>query len=147
MNRLPPDRVWNAIVTAPAPPPTWAPAAASVTDTASTASWRGVTEAKKPSVLRRKLSLLLTPSSVMLRKLSGQTVDRRVAVGARHVDARQERDRVQRVARRRRHAGELIRVQRRRDGAVLGVDELGAARDDDRLFELPISSVSGMVTG
>ena len=30
MNRLPPERVWNAIVTAPAPPPTWAPAAASV---------------------------------------------------------------------------------------------------------------------
>ena len=27
MNRLPPDRVWNAIVTAPAPPPTCAPAA------------------------------------------------------------------------------------------------------------------------
>ena len=71
MKRLPPDRVWNAIVTAPAPPPTCAPAAESVTDTASTASCRGVTEAKKPSVLRRKLSLLLTPSMVMLRKLSG----------------------------------------------------------------------------
>src|SRR5260370_41747211 len=60
------------MVTAPAPPPTWAPAAASVTDTASTASWRGVTEAKKLSVFLRKLSLLLTPSSVMLRKLSGR---------------------------------------------------------------------------
>ena len=34
--------------------------------TASTASCRGVTEAKKPSVDFRKLSLLLTPSSVML---------------------------------------------------------------------------------
>ena len=72
MKRLPPDRVWNAIVTAPAPPPTCAPAAERVTDTASTASWRGVTDAKKPSVLRRKLSLLLTPSIVMLRKFSGR---------------------------------------------------------------------------
>ena len=59
-------------MTAPAPPPTCAPPAANVTDTASTASCLGVTEAKKLSVLRRKLSLLLTPSSVMLTKLSGR---------------------------------------------------------------------------
>ena len=72
MKRLPPDLVWNAIVTAPAPPPTCAPPADKVTDTASIASCRGVTEAKNPSVFRRKLSLLLTPSSVMLRKLSGR---------------------------------------------------------------------------
>ncbi len=73
MNRLPPDRVWNAIVTAPLPaPPEAAPPAAMVTATASTASWRGVTEAKNASELRRKLSLLLTPSSVMLTNPSGR---------------------------------------------------------------------------
>ena len=77
-------------MTAPAPPPTCAPAADRVTDTASTASWRGVTDAKKLSVLRRKLSLLLTPSSVMLEKALGQAVDRRIPVGAGRVDARQE---------------------------------------------------------
>ena len=72
------------MVTAPlAEPPTVAPAAASVTDTASTASCRGVTDAKKPSVLRRKLSLLLTPSSVMLRNPSGRPliVESRLAPG------------------------------------------------------------------
>ena len=72
------------MLTAPlAEPPTVAPAAASVTDTASTASWRGVTDAKKPSVLRRKLSLLLTPSSVMLRNPSGRPliVESRFAPG------------------------------------------------------------------
>ena len=72
MKRLPPERVWNAIVTAPEPPPTWAPPAESVTDTASTASCRGVIEAKKLSVPRRKLSLLLTPSIEMLTNVSGR---------------------------------------------------------------------------
>ena len=137
MNRLPPERVWNAIVTAPEPPPTWAPAADSVTETASTASCRGVIEAKKLSVSRRKLSLLLTPSIEMLTKALRQPVDRRVAVRAGRVDAGQERDRVERIARRRRQPRELIGVQRRRDSRVLRVDQLRAAGDGDRFFELP----------
>src|SRR5688572_12216283 len=40
------------------------------------ASCRGVTEAKKESDDRRKLSLLLTPSSVMLMKDSGRPLIR-----------------------------------------------------------------------
>lgn len=53
-------------------PPTSAPPAAVVTVTASTASWRGVTLAKNPSEVLLKLSLLLTPSSVMLMKDCGR---------------------------------------------------------------------------
>src|SRR6188768_3473015 len=65
LNRFVPERVVKLIVTAPLPP-MLAPATAVVTVTASTASCRGYTEAKKPSPVLLKLSWLLTPSSVML---------------------------------------------------------------------------------
>ncbi len=52
------------MLTAPLPP-TFAPPTAVTTDTASTASCRGVTDAKNESDERRKLSLLLTPSIVI----------------------------------------------------------------------------------
>src|SRR4029450_14130840 len=63
------------MLTAPLPPVV-APCTAVVTLTASTASCRGVTEAKKESDERRKLSLLLTPSRVMLTNDSGRPLMR-----------------------------------------------------------------------
>jgi hypothetical protein len=63
------------MLTAPLPPD-WAPPTAVVTVTASTASCRGVTEAKNESDDRRKLSLLLTPSIVMLTNDSGKPLMR-----------------------------------------------------------------------
>ena len=63
------------MLTAPLPP-VCAPCTAVVTLTASTASWRGVTEAKNESDERRKLSLLLTPSIVMLMNDSGRPLMR-----------------------------------------------------------------------
>src|SRR5688572_12215458 len=57
-------------------PPVCDPATAVVTVTASTASWRGVTDAKNESLLRRKLSLLLMPSIVMLTNDSGRPLMR-----------------------------------------------------------------------
>ncbi len=70
-----PERVAKLIVTAPLPP-TVDGAAAVVTVTASMASCRGVTDAKNESDERRKLSLLLTPSSVMLTNDSGRPLMR-----------------------------------------------------------------------
>ena len=52
-------------------PPVFAWPAPSTTDTASTASCRGVTDAKNESEVRRKLSLLLTPSIVIWINDSG----------------------------------------------------------------------------
>ena len=106
-----------------------------MTVTASTASWRGVTEAKNPSVLRRKLSLLLTPSSVMLRKPSGSPliVESRLvpvvltpgrnatAFSALRVGVGMRR--------------QLIGVERRGNRRGLGVDQLRAARDVDGFLE------------
>ena len=69
--RLPPERVVKLMLTAPLPP-TLAPPTAITTETASTASCRGVTEAKNESDERRKLSLLLTPSIVICTIDSGR---------------------------------------------------------------------------
>src|SRR5215210_3876289 len=63
------------MLTAPLPP-TFAPAAARTTLTASTASCRGLTDAKKESDERKKLSLLLTPSNVIWTKDSGRPLIR-----------------------------------------------------------------------
>src|SRR5829696_5862944 len=63
------------MLTAPLPPLV-APWTAVVTDTASTASCRGETDAKNESDERLKLSLLLTPSSVMLTNDSGRPLIR-----------------------------------------------------------------------
>src|SRR5262245_705067 len=63
------------MLTAPLPPVV-AGCTAVVTFTASTASCRGVTDAKNESDERRKLSLLLTPSSVMLTNDSGRPLMR-----------------------------------------------------------------------
>ena len=104
----------EAICTAPWPP-TSAPPTAVVTVTASTASCRGVTIAKSPSVDLLKFSLLLTPSSADRDERVGQPVEVRVAVDAGRVDAGQERHRVERVARRHRHLVDLIDVERRGD--------------------------------
>ena len=68
---LVPDRVAKLIDAAPWPP-TSAPPTAVVIVTASIASCRGVTIAKNPSVDLLKLSLLLTPSSVMLMNDCGR---------------------------------------------------------------------------
>src|SRR3954471_14054383 len=71
---LPPDVAPStAVVTRTASTP---PSPAVGTLTASTASCRGVTEAKNESDERRKLSLLLTPSSVMLTNDSGRPLIR-----------------------------------------------------------------------
>ena len=70
-----PERVVKLMLTAPLPP-VCAPCTAVVTATASTASLRGVIDAKNESDERRKLSLLLTPSSVMLTNDSGRPLMR-----------------------------------------------------------------------
>ncbi len=66
----------------------------------------------------------------------GQTVDARLAVGRRRVDTREKRDGVQRVARRRGHAVQLVRVQRRGNSRRLRVDQFRTALDRDRLADL-----------
>ena len=71
VNRFVPERVTNAICTAPWPP-TSAPAVAVVTVTASTASCRGVTIANRPSVDLLKFSLLLIPSRLIATNESGR---------------------------------------------------------------------------
>ena len=65
-----------------------------------------------------------------------QAVDRRVAVHSGRVDAGEKRDRVQRVARGRRHAVQLIRIERRRHRRRLSVHQLGAAAHRDAFRQL-----------
>ncbi len=62
-----------------------------------------------------------------------QSIDPRFAIRVGGVDPGQKRHRIERVACRRGHAVQLIRVQRRRDNRRLGVDQFGAAGDVDDL--------------
>ena len=71
-----------------------------------------------------------------------QAVDVGVAVDARGVHAGQERDRVQRVARRQRHVVDLIDVERGGDRGVLGVDEAEPPSTTTVSSSPPTSSVA-----
>ena len=72
LNSLVPERVVNAICTAPGPLP--APGVAPVTVSSSTASSRGVTIEKKPSVDCSWLPVV-TPSMVTLMVLLGRPLN------------------------------------------------------------------------